>query len=32
MSDQEIIEELTVSSGIQFDPLLVKIFIDLNFN
>jgi HD-GYP domain-containing protein (c-di-GMP phosphodiesterase class II) len=28
MSDQEIIEELRISSGIQFDPLLVKIFID----
>ncbi len=32
MNDQEIIEELTISSGIQFDPLLVKIFIDLNFS
>ena len=32
MSDREIIEELTISSGIQFDPLLVKIFIDLNFS
>jgi len=32
MSDREIIEELTVSSGIQFDPLLVKIFIDINFS
>mgnify|MGYP006436155309 CR=1 FL=1 len=32
MNDQEIIKELTISSGIQFDPLLVKIFIDLNFS
>jgi HD-GYP domain-containing protein (c-di-GMP phosphodiesterase class II) len=32
MSDCEIREELIVSSGIQFDPLLVRIFIDLNFN
>lgn len=32
MNDQEIVEELTISSGIQFDPLLVKIFIDLNFS
>jgi len=32
MSDREIIEELTISSGIQFDPLLVKIFIDLKFS
>ena len=32
MSDQEIREELTISSGIQFDPLLVKMFIDLNFS
>jgi len=32
MNDQEIVEELIISSGIQFDPLLVKIFIDLNFS
>jgi HD-GYP domain-containing protein (c-di-GMP phosphodiesterase class II) len=31
MNNREIIEELKISSGIQFDPLLVKIFIDLNF-